>query len=121
MPRKRYVPPTRRQEFTTPFVTAEEAWFWFIRCQRARQDGARFEWGASEIIRPCDPDDLYRAVMGLARRRMIGREHLWVLEKYGLRERPPDTRITAEQRSCRLWKEAFDRLGPVLEEKQIVG
>ncbi len=121
MTRKRYVLPTGRHEFTTPFATAEEAWFWFIRCQKARQDGARFESGASEFIRPCDPDDLYRAVMGLARKRRIGSDHLWVLEKYGLSERPPDSRITDEQRSCRLWKEAFDRLSPVLEEKQIVG
>ncbi len=121
MPRKRYVPPTRRHEFTTPFGSAEEAWFWFIRCQRARQDGARFEAGASDIIRPCDPDDLYRAVMGLARKRIIGRDHLLVLEKYGLCERPPDTRVTAERRCCRLWDEALNRLGSVLEEKQIIG
>jgi|ETNmetMinimDraft_16_1059900.scaffolds.fasta_scaffold12121_2 hypothetical protein len=62
MPRPRRIPRSYYDTPTVPFPNAEEAWFWFIRCQKARADGARFEAVPGAIARPCDPDDLYRAV-----------------------------------------------------------
>ena len=120
MPQPRY---TRRSFYdtpTVPFINAEEAWFWFVRCQRARNDGVRFEEIPGTPGRPCDPDDLYRAVLQLARQRRIDNQHLKVLETYGLRERPPDPRCRDEERPARLWNEALDRLTTVLRPKGII-
>ena len=57
---------------TTAFESAEEAWFWFVRCQQVRREGAHLGDGVGQITRPCDPDDIYRAVMSLARRGVAG-------------------------------------------------
>ena len=103
-----------------PFGSAEEAWFWFVRCQKARVDGARFEAVPGAIVRPCDPDDIYRAVRDLHRRQVIGRRHIRVLERYGMMERPPDERCREEARSYAFWDEALDRLTTVLKSKAIV-
>ncbi len=103
-----------------PFVDAEEAWFWFMRCQRARNEGARFKNAAGGPVRPCDPDDLYRAVMALLRRRLIGRDHLKVLAHFGFREAPPDPRLAEQSGAYRLWCEALDRLTTVLKSKGII-
>jgi hypothetical protein len=120
VPRPRYVPKTYHELPTVPFIDAAQAWFWFIRCQQARRDGARFEEAAGGIRRPCDPDDLYRAAVALERRKAIGREHLRVLAAYGLAGRPPDARCREEERPARLWAEALDRLTTVLKAKGIV-
>jgi len=104
----------------TPFQSAEEAWFWYIRCQKARDDGARPDPYASTIARPCDPDDLYRAVKDLTTRRRITHHHVRVLSEYGYSERPPDPRCREEQRPYRLWNEALDRLTTVLKHKEIL-
>lgn len=120
MSRTRFIPRSFYDTPTIPFVDAEEAWFWFIRCQRARMEGARFEGVAGSSARPCDPDDLYRAVIGLARQRRINHEHLRVLGTFGLNDRPPDSRFHEEERPARLWDEALDRLTTVLKKKGIV-
>ena len=105
---------------TTPFPSTEEAWFWFVRCQQIRRDGARFS-GSSEVVRrPCDPDDLYRAAMSLARQGVIRSQHLFVLGTYGLQGRPPDPRCRHENSAFQLWDEALDRLTSVLRQKGIV-
>ncbi len=116
----RYTPRPSYELACVPFISAEEAWFWFIRCLRARRDGARFLDGPDGAVRPCEPDDLYRAVMWLFRRRRIGEEHLKVLEYFGLREAPPDPRCREEEISARLWDMALDRLTTVLKGKGIV-
>ncbi len=123
--RQRYIPksfgPTDGEAAAgDPFASAEEAWFWFIRCQCARLQGARFEPGRAETRRPCDPDDLYRAVMGLHRARRLGGDHLRVLGVFGLREQPPDRRRREEEHPARLWDEALDLLTTVLKAKGIV-
>ncbi|MFQ5765286.1 MAG: hypothetical protein ACE5GT_10165 [Rhodospirillales bacterium] len=120
MTRLRFTPRPTYEAPTIPFLDAEEAWFWFVRCQRARAEGVRFEGVAGSAARPCDPDDLYRAVVDLHRRRRITAEHLRVLALFGLSERPPDSRCREEERSARLWTEALDRLETVLKEKGIV-
>ncbi len=120
MSTRRYVPKPSYEVPTTPFSTSEEAWFWFVRCQRIRRDGARLGESSHGIRRPCEPDDLYRAVMTLVRRNVIDSRHLVVLGSFGLEERPPDARCPAEIRAHRLWDEALDRLTTVLRGKGIV-
>lgn len=120
MPRTRFTPRSYYDVPYTPFANAEEAWFWFVRCHRARQDGARFESIPGAKVRPCDPDDLYRAVSSLSRRRKLTSEHLKVLGAYGLCERPPDPRRREEERPARLWNEALDKLSTVLKNKGII-
>ena len=75
---------------TTAFDSAEEAWFWFVRCQQVRREGAH-----------------------------LG-PHLEVLGKFGLTGRPPDARRSDEATASRLWTEALERLAVVLRAKGIV-
>jgi hypothetical protein len=120
MSSKRHMPHPIYELPTTLFSSAEEAWFWFVRCQRVRRDGARFSGSSGQIRRPCDPDDLYRAAMVLARRGVIKPQHLHVLGTFGLCERPPDPRCHNEQWASQLWDEALDHLTTVLRLKGIV-
>ena len=120
MPRSRYVPRSLSQAPCVPFADAAEAWFWFVRCHRVRRDGARLTEGPAQTVRPCDPDDIYRAVNELARVGRIGPDHLQVLVRFGLRETPPDPRCPDEWRAARLWDESLDHLAAVLRQKAIV-
>ena len=123
MGRIRYQPRPLSEAPTEPFIDAESAWFWFMRCHRLRVEGAMLSEGSSgggDQARPCEPDDLYRSVMGLYRRGVLRRAHLKVLEGYGLRERSPDRRCRAEERDAMLWDEALDRLTTVLRTKGII-
>ncbi len=72
------------------------------------------------IVRPCDPDDIYRIAMELVRARILGRHHLKVLAAFGFQERAPDSRLREEDRAWRLWDEALDRMTTVLRKKGIV-
>ena len=105
---------------TQPFADAESAWFWFVRCQKIRREGARLEKDASPLARPCDPDDIYKAAVGLQSSGKIGAQHLRALANYGLAERPPDRRDRDETLAARLWSEAMDRLTTVLRQKKII-
>jgi len=120
MPRFRYVPRAASGAPSVPFADAEEAWFWFVRCHRVRREGARLSGGPADTTRPCDPDDIYRAVRSLAQAGRIGQDHLHVLSRFGLRERPPDRRRPGEFRAARLWAESLDGLAAVLRGKGIV-
>ncbi|HER27734.1 MAG TPA: hypothetical protein ENI69_11555 [Rhodospirillales bacterium] len=108
------------QVTVVPFVDAEEAWFWFMHSQRSRLEGGSFHDAGGAVARPCDPDDIYRAVMGLVRRRLIGQTHLKVLAHFGYIDCPPDNRIREQARAHDLWSEALDRLTTVLKGKGIV-
>ncbi|MCP5367661.1 MAG: hypothetical protein H6907_11435 [Hyphomicrobiales bacterium] len=120
MAKKKFVPtPVSRAE-STPFDSAEEAWFWYVRCQVARNDGARFVANSGLFVRPCEPDDIFCAVMQLIRSRKISRQHLRVLMAYGLREAPPDPRCGEEAAHAALWDLALDRLTTRLRAKGIV-
>lgn len=111
--------PFSRQEAQV-FDNAEEAWLWYSRCQVSRLDGVRLVADAGALSRPCDPDDIYRAVDGLFRRRLIGRPHLRVLGEFGRRLVPPDPWAGDAPAAARLWGEALDRLSTVLRRKGIV-
>jgi hypothetical protein len=105
---------------TEPFADAQEAWLWYARCQKARDDGARFAADLGAVRRPCDPDDVVRALIDLWRRGEVGRRHVRVLRAYGAADRPPDARCHEEERAARLWEEGLDRLGAALRRKGIV-
>ncbi|MFO1129307.1 MAG: hypothetical protein U1E66_12845 [Rhodospirillales bacterium] len=102
-----------------PFDNAEQAWFWFVRCQMVRRDGARFP-ATGSLHRPCDPDDIYVAVVALQRRAILHANHLSTLGRYGVRGNPPDPRCREEAAAAKLWNEALDRLTTVLRDKGII-
>ena len=118
--RRIVLPPTHDVD-TVPFADSEEAWFWFSRCQLMRHDGARFVAGMVETPRPCDPDDVYRAVMNIYREKYIGNDHLQVLGVYGEKLTPPDEYVSEERSDVPIWKEALKELGEALQKKGIVG
>jgi hypothetical protein len=103
-----------------PFSHAEEAWFWFVHCQKARRLGCRLQAGGALFQRPCDPDDIYCALMRLHAQSVLSNAHLRTLATYGLRGSPPDTRCADEWAAARLWEEALDRLSTPLRAKGIL-
>lgn len=121
MRRTRHIPRSENQVPAVPFSNAEEAWLWFARCQRVRREGARLPSSSGRLGRPCDPDDVYLAAIGLHRRGAISRCHLQVLASYGIQDRPPDPRVREELRDYQRWEEALDRLTTALRRKGIVG
>jgi hypothetical protein len=102
------------------FETAEEAWFWFINAMQARHDGARIVAGLGQVIRPCEPVDIYKAVDRLYRTRRLLIDHLKVMRHYGLRGIKPDHTRIRESLSATLWDEAMDRLAQSLKLKGII-
>jgi len=104
----------------TPFSCAEEAWFWFIRCQRLRREGARIGAATSAIQRPCDPDDVYRVVASLARAGRISRLHMVILERFGQLGCPPDARCCGESLAARIWDQALAHIAVPLRQKGII-
>ena len=120
MQRERQMPRATATTPTTPFDTVEDAWFWFMEANAARQEGARFGAGRGLVSRPCEPLDVLRVVDRLYRNRRLFREHLLVLAHYGRRHMPPDPQRRREIRAHAIWTEAFDRISPVLREKGIV-
>ena len=77
---------------TEPFSSVEEAWFWFIQAQAARNDGARFAMGQGLVPRPCEPLDILKALDRLYRNRRLTMDHFIVLRHCGRRLMPPDKR-----------------------------
>lgn len=120
MRKTRYVNVPASRAETVPFQSAEEAWFWYIRCQKARDAGLRMIRGMEVTARPCMPDDIYRAVKSLAARRVIDGGHIRVMKSFGELERPPDPRCDEEAPAHALWDQALDRLAAVLKSKAIV-
>lgn len=102
------------------FHSSEEAWFWFIRCQLMRYQGVQPTSTTGALVRPCDPDDIYRAVTHLHQQRHLSAEHLRTLSQYGLAERTPDERCPEEAGAARLWREAMGCLETRLVQKGIV-
>ncbi len=107
-------------EGEVPFESVEEAWFWFITAQQARNDGARYTAGAGSIRRPCEPVDILKVFDSLYRKRRLFRNHFLVLRHYGKRFMAPDPDRVKEKRAYYIWKEAIERIEPVLEKKGII-
>lgn len=102
------------------FATAEEAWFWFVRTEKARVDRARqprWNWDGE---RPCEPDDIFRCVAALYDRDVLYPLHLDVLGEYGYLDRQPYIDYDEEVVDYVIWVDALDALEPYLREKGIV-
>lgn len=120
MARERYAGCILNDHEAEMFTTTEEAWLWFVRCQAARDEGARFGAGRGDIARPCEPDDIAREVGRLYRGRILRPDHLRVLDRFGRRLAPPDPWAGDSPAEARLWEEALDRLTTPLRRKGIV-
>lgn len=105
---------------TTPFISAEEAWFWFMQSHEARLEGARILGGQALVARPCEPMDILKIVDRLYRQRRLMRDHVLVLRHYGRRRLAPDPVRPKEMRAHRLWAEALQRIGQVMERRGLV-
>lgn len=117
---RQYFPKPQPDSETVPFDSVSEAWFWFIKAQEAKNEGARFTSGLSLYPRPCEPTDILKILDGLYRNRRLMRDHLLVLRHYGRRQVPPDPRRIKEARAHALWVEALDRIEPIFLRKGIV-
>lgn len=102
------------------FDCAEQAWLWFSRCQLARVEGVRFTADCGDVARPCDPDDIYRAVARLVAAGQLNDRHVAVLGRFGCRLAPPDPWAGDDPGDARLWAEAMERLDLLLRAKGIV-
>jgi len=102
------------------FDSPEEAWFWFVRCQKLRDSGVRSADIIRNSSRPCDPDDLYRTAMALRRKNRLNDQHLRVMAQYGMLECPPDPRQRSQERAATTWADAMDRMLQPLRSKGIV-
>lgn len=120
MRKEPYCPNVAADRETVPFDSTEEAWFWFIEAQKAKEDGARVVAGEALVSRPCEPIDILKCVDRLYRKRRLVMDHVLVLRHYGVRQLAPDPHRIKEVRAASLWKEALERLGDVLESKGIV-
>ncbi|MBK9584419.1 MAG: hypothetical protein KA099_02960 [Alphaproteobacteria bacterium] len=118
--RQKYRAPVIRERETTPFDTVEEAWFWFVAAQQAKTEGARIIAGQGMVERPCEPADILKILDRLYRQRALVMPHILVLRYYGRRNMAPDARRIKEARAAKLWREAMDKLEPVLESKGIL-
>lgn len=110
------------------FVSAAQAWFWTVGALAARHAGIRQSnvvRGASgrtrlKIRRPCDPDDIMRALDLLHRRGEIDLAHARVLRRWGDCGVAPDATRLGQEDDAKLWTEALDRLEVLLRAKSIV-
>ena len=102
------------------FTNAEEAWFWFVRSEKARAERAKAEHTKSLYGRPCDPDDVFRWVKQLYDGGALAIGHLMVMGHYGYLDRYPDRHVEDEVVDYIVWTDAFDMLEPVLVDKGVV-
>ena len=118
--RSNYAPKPQSDLAQTPFKDAEEAWFWFVQNQMAREDGARIAAGLSLVKRPCEPVDIYKIMERLYRGRRLLMDHILVLRHYGRRLMSPDPRRPKEMRAHKLWIEALSKMEEAMFSKGIV-
>jgi hypothetical protein len=110
--------PVRTAPPAAPFAGAEQAWFWTIGALAARRDGVH--GGGPRIPRPCEPDDVIRALDLLYRLGAIGLDHARALRRWGERGMAPDPRAPSERADAFLWAEALDRLDEPLRVKGLL-
>ena len=74
----------------------------------------------STVPRPCDPDDIIRAISLLHQRGDITLAHARVLRRWGDAGRAPDPAHPKQIKDLALWTEALTRLEVLLREKSII-
>ena len=113
------------------FNSAEEAWFWFIDCEKAKADGAYLRSGFGRYERPCLPMDIYKVVIRLRQEGRLLPIHMLTLKafgKYGFAPNPKvhgrhqrnDGEMRDEREATHIWAEAMSIIEPVLVRKGIV-
>lgn len=102
-----------------PFESGEEAWFWFVRTEKAKADGVRPRAG-TDAVRPCEPADIYRCVSRLYHEHALYPLHLEVLGEYGFLDRMPYPDDQTEVVDWILWQDAMDLLEPCLRARGII-
>ncbi len=103
-----------------PFEDVQQAWFWFINANQAKNDGAQIIAGEGLVQRPCEPNDILNILNRLYRNRRLLIDHLRVLRFYGVRMMPPDPYRPKEITASKLWDEAMDMLEEIFISKGIV-
>ena len=107
-----------REKETTPFESAEEAWFWYCLCEQlGKHAGGR---APGKVGRPCETSDIYIAVKKLLEKGVLSPSHVKVLSKYGFCQVPPHAHFGDSLKICELWKEALAFLEVLLKKKGIV-
>ncbi len=101
------------------FPSAEQAWFWTMSALAARHTGTNAS-GSGKTPRPCDPDDVIRALDQLYRQRRIDLVHARILRIWGERGAAPSARHPGQASDARIWREAMDRLDAKLRARGIV-
>lgn len=105
---------------TEPFADAEEAWMWYSYCQLARLAGCRPRADMGAVARPCDPDDIHRITMTLARRQILLPPHVRALAEVGALLAGSASSVSLSYVQNQVWTEALQRLEPALRAKGIV-
>ena len=111
---------THDAETALPFRTAEDAWLWTMAALIARRDGASAAWRPDGPARPCDPDDVVRAIDILYRDRTIELLHARILRIWGERQRAPCCTRPLQRSDWRLWHQALGHLEWALRARGIV-
>ncbi len=103
------------------FHSAEEAWFWYVRCQKLRWEGANIERASGGMQRPCEPDDMFRWLCDCYNARRVGARHLEVLGTYGIYERPPNPHHRSEILDDLFWRVGMAEFEDYLKTRGVVG
>jgi hypothetical protein len=98
-----------------PFKSAEHAFFWFMRSLESEKHTGLF--GQQ---RPCEPQDIRRAIERLVRGGFISPQQVTVLRTYGLQGRSPEAGKDEQKHDSKLWNAAMKTLRDELAGKGIV-
>lgn len=103
-----------------PFESAEEAVLWSLRCQAARDDGARVVAGLGLVVRPCDPDDIGRMIRHLCKKKILNSHHMGILNRYGRRMAMGGYVGGNAPRAAHLWAQILSSLSPELQVRGVI-
>lgn len=102
------------------FDNVEEALLWSLRCQIAKEEGARIVAGAGVVPRLCDPDDIARILGGLCRKKILNFHHMGVLQRYGRRKAMGMLTSVYQPRAEHLWQQILSSLSLELRTKGVI-
>ena len=108
---------TTNPQAPKPFNSSESAWMWCMEQLVKRRNGEH-----TPVVQhsPFSPDDIVKCLDRLYRRHRVDLVHVRILRIWGERQVAPNPAFPLERSDWRLWREALDRLEPVLRVKGIV-